>query len=185
MPIRRASPHGASDWMPSCRGARSGLAWPGRGARRIPTIGAARCRWRAWRRSPDRSASASSRCRSRCQRPTCRRLAQFPGLADISAELTDFGETAALIANLDLVITVDTAMGHLAGAMGRPVWILLPKACDWRWMLQRSDSPWYPTARLFRQQTPGAWDPVIAEAAAALAERGARQRRGHCRRLSA
>ena len=76
-----------------------------------------------------------------------------------------------MIDNLDLVITVDTAMGHLAGALGKPVWIMLPKAADWRWMLDRSDSPWYPTARLFRQQTPGAWDPVIAEVAAALAER--------------
>ncbi len=97
-------------------------------------------------------------------------VAQFPGLADLSADLTDFGETAALIANLDLVITVDTAMGHLAGAMGRPVWIMLPKASDWRWLLDRSDSPWYPTARLFRQTTPGAWDPVIAGVASALAE---------------
>jgi ADP-heptose:LPS heptosyltransferase len=95
-------------------------------------------------------------------------LELFPSLADFSDELTDFGETAAVIANLDLVITVDTAMGHLAGALGKPVWILLPKASDWRWLLSRSDSPWYPTARLFRQQTPGDWDPVIAEAAAAL-----------------
>jgi ADP-heptose:LPS heptosyltransferase len=93
----------------------------------------------------------------------------FPGLADVSGELTDFGETAALIANLDLVITVDTAMGHLTGAMGKPVWIMVPKASDWRWLLDRSDSPWYPTARLFRQQTPGEWDPVIAEVTAALA----------------
>ena len=53
-------------------------------------------------------------------------------------------------------------MGHLAGAMAKPVWIMLPKASDWRWLLERSDSPWYPTARLFRQETPGAWDPVIA-----------------------
>ena len=59
-----------------------------------------------------------------------------------------------MIANLDLVITVDTAIGHLAGALGKPVWILLPKAADWRWLLERSDSPWYPTARLFRQKTP-------------------------------
>ena len=95
-------------------------------------------------------------------------LTQFPGLTDLSADLMDFGETAAVIANLDLVITVDTAIGHLAGAMGRPVWILLPKASDWRWLLDRSDSPWYPTARLFRQPTPGDWDPVIAEVAAAL-----------------
>ena len=97
-------------------------------------------------------------------------VAQLPGLADLSAELADFGETAALIANLDLVITVDTAIAHLAGAMARPVWIMLPKASDWRWLLDRSDSPWYPTARLFRQITPGAWDPVIAAIAAALAQ---------------
>jgi hypothetical protein len=97
-------------------------------------------------------------------------VAQLPGLADLSAELADFGETAALIANLDLVITVDTAIAHLAGAMARPVWIMLPKASDWRWLVDRSDSPWYPTARLFRQITPGAWDPVIAAITAALAQ---------------
>jgi hypothetical protein len=94
-------------------------------------------------------------------------MSQFPGLSDIAG---DFGETAAMMLNLDLVITVDTAMGHLAGALGRPVWLLLSKAADWRWMIDRSDSPWYPTARLFRQKTPGDWDPVIAEAATALAE---------------
>ena len=87
---------------------------------------------------------------------------QFPGMVDLSEDLNDFGETAALVSNLDLVITVDTAMGHLAGALGKPVWIMLPKASDWRWLLKRSDSPWYPTARLFRQETPGAWDAVIA-----------------------
>ena len=97
-------------------------------------------------------------------------MVQFPGFADLSADLADFGETAAVIANLDLVVTVDTAIGHLAGAMAKPVWIMLPKASDWRWLLERSDSPWYPTARLFRQQTPGAWDPVIAAVTAALAQ---------------
>jgi hypothetical protein len=97
-------------------------------------------------------------------------LSQFPGMIDIAGDLKDFGETAAVIENLDLVITVDTAMGHLTGALGKPVWILLPKASDWRWLLQRSDSPWYPTARLFRQQTPGAWDPVLQEVAAGLKE---------------
>src|SRR3984957_14974136 len=95
-------------------------------------------------------------------------LSLFPGLADISGDLTDFGETAAVIANLDLVVAADTAVFHLAGALGKPVWVLLPKAADWRWLLERSDSPWYPTARLFRQKVPGAWDPVIADAAAAL-----------------
>jgi Tfp pilus assembly protein PilF len=98
-------------------------------------------------------------------------MSLFAGLTDLSDALSDFEETAALIANLDMVITVDTAMGHLAGALAKPVWILLPKASDWRWLLDRSDSPWYPTARLFRQRSPGAWDAVIGEAAAALAER--------------
>ena len=89
-----------------------------------------------------------------------------------------------MIVNLDLVITVDTAMGHLAGALGKPVWILLPKAADWRWMIERSDSPWYPTARLFRQKTSGDWDPVMAEVAAALARAGSRRRRLRRRQLS-
>ena len=93
----------------------------------------------------------------------------FPCLTDLSAELTDFGETAALIENLDLVITVDTSMGHLAGALGKPVWILIPKAADWRWLLDREDSPWYPSARLFRQHKPGAWEEPLARLAAALA----------------
>jgi ADP-heptose:LPS heptosyltransferase len=93
---------------------------------------------------------------------------RFPGLADISADLTDFDETAAIIANLDLVITVDTSMGHLAGAIGKPAWILLSKASDWRWLIDRHDTPWYPTVRLFRQSVPGAWGPAIADVATAL-----------------
>jgi hypothetical protein len=96
-------------------------------------------------------------------------MRSFPGMTDLSDELSDFGETAALIETLDLVITVDTAMGHLAGAMAKPVWILIPKAADWRWMLEREDSPWYPTARLFRQAKPGEWDPVLSRLTEALA----------------
>ena len=96
-------------------------------------------------------------------------MAAFPGMTDLSNDLTDFGETAALIENLDLVITVDTSMGHLAGAMAKPVWIMVPKAADWRWMLEREDTPWYPTARLFRQAKPGEWDPVLERVRAALA----------------
>jgi tetratricopeptide (TPR) repeat protein len=80
---------------------------------------------------------------------------------DVRSELTDFGQTAALIETLDLVITVDTAVAHLAGALGKPVWILLSFGPDWRWMLERSDSPWYPTARLYRQPRPGDWAPVV------------------------
>ncbi len=97
-------------------------------------------------------------------------MAQFRGMIDLSTELTDFGETAAVIENLDIVLTVDTSMGHLAGALAKPAWIMLPKAADWRWMLDRSDSPWYPTVRLFRQGYPGAWDVVLAEIAGALAQ---------------
>ena len=87
---------------------------------------------------------------------------------DLSPQLTDFAETAGAIANLDLVISVDTSVAHLAGAMGKPVWIILPFVPDWRWLLDRTDSPWYPTARLFRQKSSGDWAPIITEVAEAL-----------------
>ncbi len=78
-------------------------------------------------------------------------LRERSDIVDLTAHLTDFVETAALISCLDLVITVDTSVAHLAGALGRPTWILLPYTPDYRWLLDRDDSPWYPTARLFRQ----------------------------------
>jgi hypothetical protein len=90
-------------------------------------------------------------------------------ISDWSELLKDFGETAAMIANLDLVISVDTAVAHLAGAMGKPAWVLLPFPPDWRWMLDRTDSPWYPTMRLFRQKERGDWDAVIQRVAEELA----------------
>jgi tetratricopeptide (TPR) repeat protein len=89
-------------------------------------------------------------------------------LIDWTAELTDFADTAGLIANLDLVICVDTAVAHLAGAMGKPVWVLLPFVADWRWMLNRQDSPWYPTLRLFRQERIADWRAPLARIAEAL-----------------
>jgi tetratricopeptide (TPR) repeat protein len=82
--------------------------------------------------------------------------------------LQDFSDTAALIANLDLVITVDTSVAHLAGALAKPVWVLLPFIPDWRWLLDRDDSPWYPTARLFRQDDSRRWDGAVARLRAAL-----------------
>jgi Tfp pilus assembly protein PilF len=97
-------------------------------------------------------------------------LGAFRGLRDHADDLADFGETAAVVANLDLVITVDTAVGHLTGSLGRPAWILTPRPSDWRWMLNRSDSPWYPSVRLFRQPAPGMWEEPVREVTAALYE---------------
>ena len=89
-------------------------------------------------------------------------------VTNLGAELDSFADTAALIAQCDLVIAVDTAVAHLAGAMGRPLWMLLPFAPDWRWTLDGETSPWYPTARLFRQTSLGDWDGVIARVGDAL-----------------
>ena len=90
------------------------------------------------------------------------------GLADLSARLTDYAETAALVANLDLVVTVDTSAAHLAGALGVPCWVLLPFAPDWRWRLGCEDSAWYASLRLFRQPAPGDWRRCVMKVACAL-----------------
>jgi tetratricopeptide (TPR) repeat protein len=89
-------------------------------------------------------------------------------LENLGDGFDDFSDTAGAVANLDLVITVDTAVAHLAGAMGRPVWTLIPFAPDWRWRLDRDDTDWYPTMRLFRQSQPGDWEAVLERVAAAL-----------------
>ena len=91
-------------------------------------------------------------------------------LVDYTHDLTDFAETAALISNLDLVIAADTAVAHLAGALAKPVWVLLPFVSDWRWMLERADSPWYPTMRLFRQPRWGDWGEPIRRIAEKVRE---------------
>lgn len=89
-------------------------------------------------------------------------------IIDWTDELHDFADTAALISNLDLIIAADTAVAHLAGALNKPVWVLLPFAADWRWMLERADSPWYPSMRLFRQTRARDWDSVIERVVEAL-----------------
>ena len=94
-------------------------------------------------------------------RPEDKALLEQAGVIDLTSDLADFAETAALVSCLDLVITVDTSAAHLAGALGRPTWILLPYFPDYRWLLDRDDSPWYPTARLFRQTEARDWGDVV------------------------
>jgi ADP-heptose:LPS heptosyltransferase len=87
------------------------------------------------------------------------------GIRHLGEELVDLADTAAVISLLDLVISVDSGVAHLAGALARPVWILLAFSPDWRWLLGREDSPWYPSARLFSQRQRGDWDEVIGRVA--------------------
>jgi tetratricopeptide (TPR) repeat protein len=103
--------------------------------------------------------------------PAADQLKAFPSmenLTDLAPELVDFGDTAAVISCLDLVLCVDTAVAHLAGALGKPVWLMLPTPADWRWLERREDSPWYPTMRLFRQSERGRWVDVVERVRTAL-----------------
>jgi tetratricopeptide (TPR) repeat protein len=102
--------------------------------------------------------------------PVAADLAALPGITDLADGLTSFAETAAAVMALDLVIAVDTAVAHLAGALGKPVWLALPHAPDWRWLMGRADSPWYGSARLYRQVARGAWAGPVAAMAVALAK---------------
>jgi tetratricopeptide (TPR) repeat protein len=98
------------------------------------------------------------------------RLADALDIHTLGPEIDDFIDTLAILQTLDLVITVDTSVAHLAGAAGRPVWVLLPAYTEWRWLIDRTDTPWYPSMRLFRQQELGQWGPVIEEVRDALQE---------------
>jgi tetratricopeptide (TPR) repeat protein len=103
-----------------------------------------------------------------------------PPIINCADQLNDFADTAALIENLDLVISVDTAVAHLAGALGKPVWILLSFDACWRWLMARSDSPWYPTAKLYRQESAGDWSNVIQKVCADLTHLNSLAARGDC-----
>lgn len=100
--------------------------------------------------------------------PTEQELEKLGGMIDFGHRIETFNDTAAIMCHLDLVISVCTSTAHLAGALGRPTWVLLSRASDWRWFQDRDDCPWYPTARLFRQQTLNDWNTPIAEIAALL-----------------
>ncbi|MFQ5935085.1 MAG: tetratricopeptide repeat protein [Acidiferrobacterales bacterium] len=141
-----------------------GIVWAGKGdpnPRRSCTLGD----MAALARTP------SVRFYSMQKGPAAADIGQAPKgmkIVDCARELGDFADTAALIANLDLVISIDTAVAHLAGALGRPVWTLLSYPSDWRWLVGRDDSPWYPSMKLFRQTQAGDWGPVIQRVAAKL-----------------
>jgi hypothetical protein len=98
------------------------------------------------------------------------------GIADVAQALGNWGTTAAALSQMDLVIAVDSSLAHLAGALNRPVWIPLMAAVEWRWGLESPVTPWYPSARLFRQQRVHEWEPVFAQMAAELRELVARRR---------
>ena len=105
--------------------------------------------------------------------PAARQTAELStdiAVVNLGEKFEDFADTAGAIENMDLVISVDTAVLHLAGAMGKPTWALLPFAPDWRWMLNRQDSPWYPTMRLFRQDRQGDWPGLFEQVARTLHE---------------
>jgi hypothetical protein len=117
--------------------------------------------------------------------PGCEQLAQVPfadRIVDLGTDLDPgadaFLDTAAVMASLDLVVSCDTSIVHLAGALGRPVWTALTLSPEWRWLLERNDSPWYPTMRLFRQSTDGDWGAVVTAIVRALAPLAA-QRTGN------
>lgn len=132
-----------------------------------------RARWRDWSGvglAWEASATGPSAARKSLPPATVEGLTAR-GLKSLRPQDTrarDFADTAAILERLDLVVSIDTAVAHLAGAMGKPVLILLPVGADWRWLEDRADSPWYPTARLIRQRQAGDWDPVIEEVLAAL-----------------
>lgn len=149
-------------------GLRVGLVWAGGAAHQrdrersiplealVPLSSVANVRWIGLQKGPRESDAGE--------------LGSGWEIDNLGAEFADFTDTAAAIDALDLVISVDTAVAHLAGALGKHVWLLLPTPADFRWLEGRADSPWYPTMQLFRQRVPGAWDEVIARAAAALAD---------------
>ena len=105
-------------------------------------------------------------------------LGSHPEIEALGQDIESFADTAAIVSLMDLVISSDTSVVHLAGALGKPTWILLPFVPDWRWLLDRNDSPWYPTARLFRQTKLGDWSGVVERVASELSAAAACRERG-------
>jgi tetratricopeptide (TPR) repeat protein len=168
VPYLQAPPERVEGWRPRLAAAgapRIGLAWSGNPAHtndRNRSIALDRL-------APVFELGAGVVSLQKSIRPDERAwLGLRPNCLHLGDELRDFADTAALVSLLDVVISVDTSVAHLAGALAKPVWVLLPFLPDWRWLLDRDDSPWYPTARLFRQPAIGDWDGAIARLCAAL-----------------
>jgi tetratricopeptide (TPR) repeat protein len=155
--------------LPPRPGRRVGLAWAGNAYRSSRELAAVNRR-----RSLDPAALAPLAALPGVHLISLQKDGAAPGLplTDLMPAVQDFADTAALIDNLDLVIAVDTAVAHLAGALGKPVWLLNRYDAEWRWLHGRRDSPWYPTMRIFPQQAAGDWAPVVADVATALAALG-------------
>jgi tetratricopeptide (TPR) repeat protein len=161
-PYLKADPSAIAKWAdrlgPRRKAARIGIAWAGRAShandsnRSIPLqrLQSIACGSFEWISLQKEVRTVDELC-----------LAKADWVLRLGEQVEDFADTAALIENLDLVITVDTAIAHLAGALGKPVWVLLPQVADWRWLREREDSPWYSSARLFRQSARGDWANVI------------------------
>lgn len=165
IPYLAADPARVSAWkqrLPAAKRKRIGIAWSG------VTRYAAQ-RWRSLDETSLQSLIAADADFVSLQlEPNA--LLEANGVPQFGAAVADFAELAALIESMDHVISIDTGIAHLAGALGKPLWIMLPYRADWRWMRDREDTPWYPQARLFRQTRPGDWSDVIARVHAALQE---------------
>jgi len=176
VPYLRADPDAVRGWNDRLGGSgkrRIGIAWAGR-----PTFANDHSRSMAlagWR--PLLEAFPEDLFVSLQMGPAAKEAAQFPSLLDISSLPQDLADAAAIIENLDLVISVDTVLAHIAGAMGKPVWTLLSFDPDWRWFLHRPDTRWYPTMTLLRQPRPGDWLAVIEAARAKLSQTAGLARR--------
>ncbi|HKF70327.1 MAG TPA: tetratricopeptide repeat protein [Stellaceae bacterium] len=172
-PYLKADPQRVARWSERIRAAvgdsalKVGIAWAGRPSH--PNDRARTLRWSQLQ--PVRGIPGVALVALQKEIPAADR-AEFPGglgALDLSAELNDFGDTAAVIENLDLIVTVDSSVAHLAGALAKPTWVLLPWVPDWRWLMDREDTRWYPTLRLFRQPARGDWASTIARIARELA----------------
>ena len=168
VPYLRADPERRERWrqrLGNLRGLRVGLSWAGN-----PEQGNDRNRSVAFRHLAPLWQVPGVDWISLQVGPRAADLGDAPAgvIRDLAPHLHDLAETAAVMSQLDLVLTVDTMVAHLAGALGQPAFVMLAFVADWRWLLARDDSPWYPTLRLFRQKRAGAWDSVIERVAVAL-----------------